>query len=300
MLNKIIRFSLDNRFSIILGALLLLIAGIYTARNMEVDVFPDLNAPTVVVMTEAAGFAPEEVERLITFPIETAVNGASGVRRVRSTSTTGFSIVWVEFDWGEDIYRARQIVSEKLSAVAGELPQAAGVPTMGPQTSILGEIMIISLTSDTIPLDELRTTADFTLRPRLLSIGGVAQVSVIGGGIKEYQILLHPWKMKYYGVTLAELLDKVQGINDNANGGILYQYGNEYIIRGALTTLSPEDLAATVVKQTTDGHIHLSDVAEVRTGEKAPKLGVASTCGKPSVLLTVTKQPEAGTIELTA
>ena len=300
MLNKIIRFSLDNRFSIILGTLLLLIAGIYTARNMEVDVFPDLNAPTVVVMTEAAGFAPEEVERLITFPIETAVNGASGVRRVRSTSTTGFSIVWVEFDWGEDIYRARQIVSEKLSAVAGELPQAAGIPTMGPQTSILGEIMIISLTSDTIPLDELRTTADFTLRPRLLSIGGVAQVSVIGGGIKEYQILLHPWKMKYYGVTLAELLDKVQGINDNANGGILYQYGNEYIIRGALTTLSPEDLAATVVKQTTDGHIHLSDVAEVRTGEKAPKLGVASTCGKPSVLLTVTKQPEAGTIELTA
>lgn len=299
MLNKIIRFSLDNRFSVILGFLLLLIAGIYTARNMEVDVFPDLNAPTVVVMTEAAGFAPEEVERLITFPVETAVNGASGVRRVRSTSTTGFSIVWVEFDWGEDIYRARQIVSEKLSAVAGELPQAAGVPTMGPQTSILGEIMIISLTSDTIPLDELRATADFTLRPRLMSIGGVAQVSVIGGGIKEYQILLHPWKLKYYGITLAEVLDKVQGINDNANGGILYQYGNEYIIRGAITTLSPDDLAATVVKRTSDGHIHLSDISEVRVGEKSPKLGVASTCGKQAVLLTVIKQPEAGTIELT-
>lgn len=299
MLDKIIRFSLDNRFSIVLAAMLLLIAGIYTARNMEVDVFPDLNAPTVVVMTEAPGFAPEEVERLVTFPIETAVNGASGVRRVRSTSTTGFSIVWVEFDWGEDIYRARQIVSEKLSAVAGELPQAAGVPTMGPQTSILGEIMIISLTSDTIPLDELRTTADFTLRPRLLSIGGVAQVSVIGGGIKEYQILLHPWKMKYYGVTLDELLDNVQGINDNANGGILYQYGNEYIIRGALTTLSPDDLAATVVKQTPQGHIHLSDIAEVRIGQKTPKLGVASTNATPSVLLTITKQPEAGTIELT-
>lgn len=300
MLDKIIRFSLDNRLSILLGALLLLIAGIYTARNMEVDVFPDLNAPTVVVMTEAAGFAPEEVERLITFPIETAVNGASGVRRVRSTSTTGFSIVWVEFDWGEDIYRARQIVSEKLSAVADELPQSAGVPTMGPQTSILGEIMIISLTSDTIPLDELRTIADYTLRPRLLSIGGVAQVSVIGGGIKEYQILLQPWKMKYYGVTLAETLDNVRSLNDNANGGILYQYGNEYIIRGDITTLSPDDLASTVVKQTPDGHIHLSDIAQVKTGEKSPKLGVASSCGKSAVLLTITKQPEAGTVELTA
>lgn len=299
MLNKIIKFSLDNRLTIIIGSLLLLVGGIYTARNMEVDVFPDLNAPTVVVMTEANGLAPEEVERLVTFPVETAVNGAAGVRRVRSSSTTGFSIVWVEFNWGTDIYRARQIVSEKLSAISESLPATAGKPTLGPQSSILGEVMIIALTSDSLSLQELRTAADFTIRPRLLSIGGVAQVSVMGGDIKEYQILLNPGKMKYHGITLEEVTGNVRKINDNAAGGILYQYGNEYIIRGEMATLSPEEIARTVIKSDSEKHIHLSDIAEVKIGAKSPKLGVASSRGKSAVLMTVTKQPEAGTITLT-
>ncbi|MBO5720778.1 MAG: efflux RND transporter permease subunit, partial [Bacteroidales bacterium] len=236
MLNKIIKFSLDNRLVIVMAAVLLFFGGIYTAKNMEVDVFPDLNAPTVTVMTEAPGLAPEEVERLVSFPIETAVNGATGVRRVRSSSTTGFSIVWVEFDWDTDIYLARQIVSEKLSTLSGKLPNSAGMPQLGPQTSILGEVMIIGLSSDSVSLLDLRTTADFLIRPRLLSVGGVAQVHVIGGDVKEYQILLNPNKMRHYGVTLDEVMKNVKDLNENAAGGIIYQYGNEYIIRGAISS----------------------------------------------------------------
>ena len=196
MLNKIIDFSLHNRLLVLIMGVLLLFVGAYTARQMEVDVFPDLNAPTVVVMTEAPGMASEEVERTVTFPIETAVNGATDVRRVRSSSTTGFSVVWVEFDWGTDIYKARQIVSEKLAAVNATLPDNVGNPTLGPQSSILGELMIVGLTSDSTSLQELRTIADWNIRPRLLSTGGVAQVTVIGGEIREYQILLDPIRMK--------------------------------------------------------------------------------------------------------
>ena len=181
MLNKIIRFSLDNRLAIVIVSVLLMLFGVYTTSNMEVDVFPDLNAPTVVVMTEASGMAAEEVERLVTFPVETAVNGATDVRRVRSSSTTGFSVVWVEFNWGTDIYRARQIVSEKLATVRDDLPAGIGNPTLGPQSSILGELMFVSLTSDTTSLQDLRTIADWTIRPRLLATGGVAQVAVLGG-----------------------------------------------------------------------------------------------------------------------
>ena len=206
MLNRIIRFSLDNRLLILVAAILLCAAGLYRTFNAEVDVFPDLNAPTVVVMTEANGMAAEEVEQLVTFPIETAVNGATGVRRVRSSSTTGFSVVWVEFDWGTDIYLARQIVSEKLATVNEDLPEMAGNPTLGPQSSILGELLIVGLTSDSTSMLDLRTLADWTIRPRLLSTGGVAQVAVLGGDIKEYQVLLHPEKMKHCGVTLAEVM----------------------------------------------------------------------------------------------
>ena len=195
MLNKIIRFSLDNRLAIVIVSVLLMLFGVYTTGNMEVDVFPDLNAPTVVVMTEARGMAAEEVERLVTFPVETAVNGATDVRRVRSSSTTGFSVVWVEFNWGTDIYRARQIVSEKLSTVRDELPAGIGNPTLGPQSSILGELMFVALTSDSTSLRDLRTIADWTIRPRLLATGGVAQVAVLGGEVKEYQILLSPERM---------------------------------------------------------------------------------------------------------
>lgn len=284
---------------VLVASLLLMIVGTYTATNMEVDVFPDLNAPTVVIMTEAKGMAPEEVERLVSFPVETAVNGATDVRRVRSSSTTGFSIVWVEFNWGTDIYRARQIVSEKLAVVKDALPSNVGNPTLGPQSSILGELMIIGLTADTTSLQDLRTLADWTIRPRLLSTGGVAQVTVLGGDIKEYQILLNPEKMKHYGIGLDEVIKVVTEMNQNASGGVLYEYGNEYIIRGLLSTNNIAALGATVVKSMDDVPVLLENIAQVKIGNKAPKLGIASEKGKAAVLITVTKQPATSTIELT-
>ena len=300
MLNKIIHYSLHNRLVVLVCAVLLLIGGTYTAYHTDVDVFPDLTAPTVVVMTEANGMAPEELERLVTFPVETAVNGATHVRRVRSSSTTGFSVVWVEFDWGTDIYLARQIVSEKLAIVTDDLPQNVGRPTMGPQSSILGEMMIIGLTSDTTSLLDVRTMADWTIRPRLLSTGGVAQVAVIGGDIKEYQILLDPARMKHYGIGLDQVLLVCRQMNQNANGGVLYEYSNEYIIRGVLTTTKAEELAKGVVAMTPDNTpILLEDIATVKIGGKQPKLGLASERTKPAVLVTVTKQPNTSTIELT-
>ena len=384
MLNKIIRFSLNNRLLVLVASVLLLVAGTYTATTMDVDVFPDLNAPTVTVMTEAKGMAPEEVERLVTFPIETAVNGATDVRRVRSSSTTGFSIVWVEFDWGTDIYRARQIVSEKIATVMDALPQHVGTPTLGPQSSILGEVLFVALTIDgqqttdnrqpttnreqsnslefprceggkacgagltdnrlqfhpeglsvdrsplfvvhKTTMQDLRTMADWTIRPRLLATGGVAQVAVLGGEVKEYQILLSPEKMMHYGVSLSEVLEATRGMNQNATGSTIYEYGNEYIIRGMLSTNSVEEIGSTVVKQwstdngqrTTDklnqpednfqfsifnsqlgNPIRLSDIAEVKVGDHRPKFGVASLRTEPAVILTVTKQPNTSTLELT-
>ena len=299
MLNKIIEFSLNNRIVVLIGAVLLILAGTYTATNMEVDVFPDLNAPTVVVMTEAKGMAPEEVERLVTFPVETAVNGATDVRRVRSSSTTGFSIVWVEFNWGTDIYRARQIVSEKLAVVGEVLPSNVGKPTLGPQSSILGELMIIGLTADTTSLQDLRTLADWTIRPRLLSTGGVAQVTVLGGDIKEYQILLDPGKMKHYGIGLDEVIGVVKDMNQNASGGVLYEFGNEFIVRGILSTNKVEALQKAVIKNVNEVPIVLENIAEVRIGAKAPKLGLASDHGKEAVLMTITRQPATSTLELT-
>ena len=299
MLNKIIEFSLNNRIVVLIGAVLLILAGTYTATNMEVDVFPDLNAPTVVVMTEAKGMAPEEVERLVTFPVETAVNGATDVRRVRSSSTTGFSIVWVEFNWGTDIYRARQIVSEKLAVVGDVLPSNVGKPTLGPQSSILGELMIIGLTADTTSLQDLRTLADWTIRPRLLSTGGVAQVTVLGGDIKEYQILLDPGKMKHYGIGLDEVIGVVKDMNQNASGGVLYEFGNEFIVRGILSTNKVEALQKAVIKNVNEVPIVLENIAEVRIGAKAPKLGLASDHGKEAVLMTITRQPATSTLELT-
>ncbi len=265
LLNGIIRGSLNNRLIILVIALLLLIAGVYSTMHMEVDVFPDLNAPTVVVMTEASGMAPEEVERLVTFPIETALNGATNVRRVRSASSTGFSTVNVEFDWGTDIYKARQVVSEKIAMVGDELPENVGKPTLGPQSSILGEMMIIGLTADTTSMQDLRTIADWTIRPRLLSTGGVAQVSVIGGDIKEYQILMNLGKMRRYGVSLDEVIYAVKDMNQNASGGILYEYGNEYIVRGVLSTNDIEDMKKAVVKTTGSGKpITLDAIADIR------------------------------------
>lgn len=299
MLNRIIRFSLQNRLLVLVGAMLLFVGGLYRAFHAEVDVFPDLNAPTVVVMTEAGGMAAEEVEQMVTFPIETAVNGATGVRRVRSSSTTGFSVVWVEFDWGTDIYLDRQIVSEKLATLGETLPENVGNPTLGPQSSILGELLIVGLTADSTSMLDLRTIADWTIRPRLLSTGGVAQVAVLGGDIKEYQVLLHPERMKHYGVTLADIMAVTRDMNRNTNGGVIYEYGNEYIVRGVVSTDDVRQMARAVIKRVNGVPVTLEDVADVRVGAQQPKLGLASERGREAVLLTVTKQPNTGTIELT-
>ena len=299
MLDRIIRFSLENRLAIVISAILIFLAGLYTSTTMDVDVFPDLNAPTVVVMTEARGMAAEEVEQLVTFPLETSVNGATGVRRVRSSSTTGFSVVWVEFEWGTDVYLARQIVSEKIAAARGQLPKTVGDPTLGPQASILGEIMFVALTADSTSARDLRTMADWTIRPRLLATGGVAQVSVLGGDVMEYQIRANLGRMRSLGVTLADLREAVDGMNLNAAGGTLYEYGNEYIIRGMTATTDTIEMAKAAVRTADGRSLTLADVATVGAGAKEPRTGVASHDGRPAVFLTVSKQPAASTLDLT-
>lgn len=299
MLNKIIKLSLYNRVITLVLAGLILAAGCVALLRTEVDIFPDLNAPTVVVMTEAPGLAPEEVEQLVTFPIETAVNGATGVRRVRSSSAPGFSVVSIEFDWDTEIFRARQIVSEHLDGLESQLPPGVDAPVLGPQSSIMGEIMIIGLTSDSVSQERLRTLADRVIRPRLLALGGVSQVSVIGGDAREYQVLLSPEKMRRHGITLDQAIAAATDVNRNAAGGVLYEYGNEYIIKGTANTSDINELAAAVVRSDGNGVVTLSDIATVTTGSKAPKIGTASVATKPAVLLTVTKQPAVGTIDLT-
>lgn len=301
MLNRILRASLSARMAVIIVASLILVAGVITLVRTEVDIFPDLNAPTVVVMTEAPGYTPEEVERVVTYPIETALNGATGVRRVSSSSQPGFSAVKIEFDWGEDIYRSRQIVSERISAVAADIPPGVGTPTLGPQSSILGEMMIIGLTSDSLSQAELRSIADRTLRPRLLALGGVSQVAVIGGEVVEYQIQLDPVRMRALGVTLGQVREAVDGMNNNSSGGVLYEYGNEYLIKADVATRSTQEMSQAVVcvNDSTGTPVTLADIATVAIGNKSPKLGVASERAVPAVLVTVTKQPGMGTIDLT-
>lgn len=299
MLNRIIRFSLRNRLAVILISLLVLIVGTYTALTMEVDVFPDLGAPTVVVMTEATGMAPEEVERMVTLPIETVMSGATDVRRVRSTSQMGFSCVWVEFDWGTDIYRDRQIVSEKLSEIASTLPSTVRRPTLGPQSSILGEVLIIGLTADSTSQQDLRTYADWTIRPYLLAIGGVAQVSVHGGETREYQVQLHPERMRHHDISTSEAVEAVRGVSANVSGGVLYEYGNEYLIRGELATADCDAIGETVVKTVDGVPVLLNQIANIHIGNKTPKTGCASNNGRPAVLLTIAKQPGASTKVLT-
>ncbi len=299
MLNRIINFSLRNRLTVLILTAVALVAGVITLTRTEVDIFPDLNAPTVVVMTEAPGMAPEEVEKIVTYPIETAVNGATDVRRVRSSSTTGFSVVWVEFDWGTDVFLARQIVSERLVSVAEDMPDNVGTPMLGPQSSILGEMMIIGLTADSTSLLDLRAIADRTISPRLLALGGVAQVSVIGGDEKEYQIRLIPERMAHYGVSLDEVIAAAGGVNENAGGGVLYDFGNEYIIKADINSADPAVIAQNVVRSDSRGIVTLGDIASVEIGGKLPRLGVASVKARPAVLITVTKQPATGTIPLT-
>ncbi len=298
MLNKIIEYSLRNKLVVLIMATLILGAGIFVTTEMEVDVFPDLNAPTVVILTEAHGMAPEEVERLVTFPIETAVNGATNIRRVRSSSAMGFSIVWVEFDWNMDIYNARQIVSEKLATIADQMPTGAGSPTLAPQSSIMGEIMMIALTADeTTPMD-LRTLAEWNIRPRLLSIGGVAQVAIIGGDFKEFQILADPLKMKFHDVSFQELIATCQASNENVSGGFLNEHGQEYLIRGMARSNNIEEIGNNLIKVKDGMPIKVNDVATVKIGV-APKIGDASYRAEKAVLLTITKQPNVNTLELT-
>lgn len=298
ILNRLIHTSLANRVAVLALSAVILMAGIWALMRTEVDIFPDLTAPTVVIMTEAPGLAPEEVEREVSYPIEAAVNGATGIRRVRSTSSPGFSVVWAEFDWDTDVYLARQMVSERLAAVAEEMPPGVNAPVLGPQTSILGEIMIIGLTApaDSVSLMELRTLADRVVRPRLLSIGGVASVNVIGGDARELQILLDPNRMKAYGVNLNDLLDAVANLNDNASAGTVADFGNEYLIRGALNTSDPAEIAAAPI----GGGLTVGHVATVAHGAALPRIGAASVKGEPAVIITVTKQPGAGTEKLTA
>lgn len=299
MLNKIIRFSLLNRVIILVLTGLIIVSGCIVLTRSEVDIFPDLNAPTVVVMTEAPGLAPEEIEQLITFPVETAMNGSNGVRRTRSSSSTGFSVVWVEFDWGTDIYQARQTVAERLATVAEKLPPGTGTPVMGPQSSILGEIMIIGFTPHESSLLELRKIVDRQIAPVLLSTKGVAQVSVMGGDEQEMQVLLSPEKMKFHGVTLAEVIEALDGSNFNAAGSVIYGHGNEYLVKGTVNTTSTDEIANLAIPVASGKNIRVADIARVSYGGKTPRIGTASIKEVGSVLVTITKQPGMGTIELT-
>ena len=297
MLNRIVNFSLNNKLFVLLGALLLIAVGIYTAGKMDIDVFPDLTAPTVVVMTDAEGMAVEEIERLVTFPIETAVNGATGVRRVRSTSLAGSSFVWVEFDWGTDIFKARQIVSEKMVSLSNALPEGI-TPVLAPQSSVMGEILFIGLQSDTTSLMELRTLADWVIKPAILATGGVSQVTVIGGDYKQYQILADPVKMMTYGITMEELEATGTSFSANSTGGVIREYSNEYSLRGIARTTDLEELGNTLVAMRNGQPVKVADIAEVVIAP-AVKMGYASHNAKPAVIISVSKQPNINTLNVT-
>lgn len=299
MLSRIIRFALNNRMVVLMLAAILMVGGLLKVEQMDVDVFPDLNAPTVTVMTEAKGMAAEEVEQLVTFPIESALNGATDVRKVRSSSVMGFSIVWVEFDWNTDIYKDRQVVSEKLDRIQELLPNHVGRPVLGPQSSILGETMIVGLSSDSLSMQDLRTLADWKVRPKLLTVAGVSQITVVGGAMKEYQIVLHPEKMQHYAVGYNAVSQAVQGLNQNASAGIVAMHGNEYTVRGIVSSSDVAVLGNTVVKNASGEQVLLHQIATIQMAAKTPKMGMASVDGKPSVLLTITKQPATNTLQLT-
>ncbi len=281
-----------------MSSVVLVVFGTRTAIDMDVDVFPDLTAPTVVIMTDAHSMASEEVERLVTFPIETAMNGATDVRRVRSASSQGFSFVWVEFDWGTDIFKARQIVSEKLISVATRMPFGVGQPVLAPQSSVMGEIFFVGIQADTTSMMDLRTIAEWSVKPLILSTGGVSQVTIIGGDYKQYQVLADPYKMKYYQVSLRELKQVCQGISNNSSGGVLREYGNEYVIRGIARTFDLEELGNTYIKSLNGKPVRISDVAQVQIGS-APKMGYGSGNAKPAIILSISKQPNANTLDVT-
>ncbi len=298
MLNAILKFSLNNKYFILLCAVVVVVIGLQTARNMDVDVFPDLTAPTVVVMTDAHGMASEEVERLVTFPIETAMNGATDVRRVRSASSQGFSFVWVEFDWGTDIFKARQVVSEKLISVTTQMPLGVGQPLLAPQSSVMGEMFFLGLQADSTSMMDLRTIADWNIKPLLLATGGVSQVTIIGGDYKQYQVLADPQRMNYFNVSMSELADVCKGISQNSSGGALRQYGNEYVVRGIARTADIDALGNSYIKSVNGRPVKINDLADVKIGS-AIKMGYAAENAKPAVIISVSKQPNANTLDLT-
>jgi CzcA family heavy metal efflux pump len=297
MLDRILHFSLNNRLLVIVAAAAIMVAGLRTAARMDIDVFPDITAPTVVVMTDAHGMAAEEVERLITFPIETTVNGATGVRRVRSASSFGFSFVWVEFDWGTDIYKARQIVSEKMVTVAPLMPAGIGQPVLAPQASVMGEILFIGLQSDIISMMDLRTIAEWDIKPVLMATPGVAQVTIIGGDYKQYQVLADPQRLMHFGVSMQELAESCRGASLNSQGGVIRQYGNEYVVRGIARTNDLNELGASLIRNVGGQPVRISDVAEVRIGP-AVRTGYGSQNATPAIILSVSKQPNANTLTL--
>ena len=298
MMDKLIRWSLENRPLVLVAALLLTVFGIHTATRMPVDVFPDLTAPTVTVITEAHGMAPTEVENQVTFPIETAVNGASGVRRVRSATAVGISVVWVEFDWGTDIRHARQIVSEKMAMVASELPAEVEKPVLAPVSSVMGEILFLALTSDKHTPTELRTFSETSIRRRLLAVPGVAQVTPIGGGEKQFQVVIAPAALQTHGVTVAQVVRALEEGNENVSAGIINERGAEWLVTGMGRLRTLEDIGETVVTARAGVPVRVADVGEVKLGV-APKRGEASAMGKPAVVMGIQKQPGANTLALT-
>jgi copper/silver efflux system protein len=299
MLDSVIRWSIRNRLLVVATAALLLVAGTITAARMPVDVFPDLTASTVTVLTEAHGMAPEEVETLVTFPIETSVNGATGVRRVRSSTAQGISIVWVEFDWGTEIFRARQIANERLQLVGASLPAGAGPPVLAPISSIMGEIMLIAVTgTESVTEMDMRTVADWTVRRRLLAVPGVSQVVPLGGEVRQYQVLVDPPRLAAYDVSLQDVLHAAKASNANAAGGVFMEAGQEYLIRGTGRVTSLDDIASTVVAMRGGAPVLIRDVADVRIGAGVP-LGRGSANAQPAVILSVQKQPDTNTLELT-
>lgn len=297
MLQKILEGSLKHRGLVLLVSVLLMTAGLYVARNMNVDVLPDLTAPTVTVMTEAHGMSAEEVEQLVTYPLETVLNGAPGMRRIRSASAMGISIVWLEFDWDVDVYRARQVVSERLSTAENVLPGGVGAPSMAPVSSIMGEMMLISLQSDTRSVEELRAVADWQLRPRLMALGGVANVSVLGGSPAELRVSADPERLRHHGVTLQELEAAAAAATEgSAGGGMFSDHGNAYTIRLAGRVQAAEDLAGAVIPG--HGKLRIQDVAEV-AWEQGDPIGSGSCNAGEAIILTVSKQPGVNTLALT-
>src|SRR6187399_255921 len=298
-MKRIIQWSIDHHWIVIGLSIMLLGAGAWTARQMPIDVFPDLTAPTVTILAEGHGMAPEEMESLVTFPIESAINGASGVRRVRSATAVGIAVVWVEFDWGTDIFMARQLVSEKLALVSGALPPHVERPVLAPVSSIMGEILFFALSSDADDPLTLRTIADTTVRRRLLAVPGVSQVTPIGGAERQFQIVADPEALRANHVSLTELLSAARGASQNTSAGIYTEGSQEYVLEAVGRVRSAREIGDTVVALHGERPVLIKDLAEVREGA-AFKRGEGSRSGRPAVIVGVQKQPGANTIEVTA